>query len=172
MSFLTMHNSVKDEILNWYNQHIDKIEQGKIADLGSYDINGAVRDVIPQSIGFDILEGKGVDVVIKPGIIPDEHKFQYDFVTSTSSFQCCPDTPAYIKQITDLLKSGGELILTMCSTRCPKGHSTSPNDYNYKDEVRYSIEQIRSLFGQEFDIHEIYEKHDGHSDLILKARKK
>lgn len=167
-----MHNSVKEEIVSWYNQHKEQIESSKIADLGSYDINGGVKDVIPSVVGFDILEGKGVDVVIEPGIIPDDHKFQYDFLTSTSSFQCCPDTPAYMKQITDLLKPGGELILTMCSTRCPKGHSTSPNDYNYKDEVRYTIDEMRSLFGQEFEIHNVYEIYKGHADLIIKAKKK
>lgn len=167
-----MHHSVKEEIISWYDQHKEQIKQGKIADLGSYNINGGVKDVIPEVIGFDILEGKGVDVVIEPGIIPDEHKFQYDFLTSTSSFQCCPDTPAYMKQITDLLKSGGELILTMCSIHCPKGHSTSPNDYNYKDEVRYTTNEMRVLFGQEFEIKELYEKANGHHDLILKATKR
>lgn len=167
-----MHNTVKEEVIKFYNEYKEQIEQGKIADLGSFNINGGVKDIIPQVIGFDILEGNGVDVVIEPGIIPDEHKFQYDFVTSISSFQCCPDTQSYIKQITDLLKPNGTLLLTMCSILCPKGHSTSPNDYNYKDEVRYTLEEIRSLFGQEFKIIRLDEKDKGHHDLILKAIKK
>lgn len=144
-----MHDAIKKELALWYNYLKPHIDNQKVADLGSYDINGSVKDIIPHAIGFDILPGKNVDVVLVPGIIPPEHKNKYGFVTSTGSFQCCPDSRMFKAEILDLLNWGGELFLTMCSDGCKYKHSTSPNSYNFQDSVRMTSNQLASFFEPE-----------------------
>ena len=65
-----MHSTVSEKLYDWYNKNKKLFESSKIADVGSYNINGNTNDIIKNVVGFDILEGKGVDVVIIPGKIP------------------------------------------------------------------------------------------------------
>ena len=41
-----------------------KLFNGNILEVGSKDVNGSLRDIIPVSIGTDIEKGIGVDVVV------------------------------------------------------------------------------------------------------------
>ena len=168
-----MHEEVRLELKNWYIDNEEIINNSKVADIGSNNINGSVRDIIKHVVGFDIVTNDSVDVTIVPGKIPEEHKGIYGVVTSVSSFQFCPDSILYKQQIIDLLCPGGLLFLTMCTTKCTGNHNSSDNDYGYGDGVRYSIEELSELFTPEFEIISIYETEiDHHPDLILKARKK
>ena len=167
-----MHDNVKYRLEDWYKSNRISIDSSKIADVGAYNINGSTKNIISHAIGFDIYDGEGVDVVIEPGIIPEEHIGKYNFVTSISSFQFCPEPNLYKKQITDLLCDGGFLFLSMCSDKCEKGHTSSPNIYNYGDEVRMSLTEIQNFFEEDFTIIELtYSLDGGHSDIILKAKK-
>ena len=167
-----MHRTVKRELIKWYLSNKEYLDATTVADIGAYNINGSVKEVISNSIGFDIFDGEGVDVVIYPGTIPDEHKFKYGAVTTVSSFQFCPDSELYKKQILDLLCDGGLLFLTMCNDKCNGEHTTSPNGYDFKDSVRYSLDELTNLFSKEFDVIDLYEVNKEHNDLILKAKKK
>ena len=168
-----MHNNVKQELSNWYKSNKEYIDTISVADVGSYDINGSTKDIIKDSVGFDIYDGVGVDVTIKPGVIPEEHINIYGAVTSISSFQCCPDSNIYKKQIIDLLTKDGILFLTMCATSCRGKHSTSPNEYNYGDGVRFTIDGLTKFFSDSFNVVECYEKSESdHNDLIYKGIKK
>ena len=166
-----MHNAVRIEVGEWYQdnkQHLDTI---KIAELGSYDINGSVKDIIPNTIGFDILEGKGVDVKITPGIIPDVYKNIFGAVITVNSFQFCPKPIEYKKQILDLLKPEGLLILTMCPDSCNPRHSTSPNEHKFRDSIRMSQSKLREFWEDEFNNIKIFENNEDHPTLILTAVK-
>lgn len=145
-----MHAIVKDRISAWYQENRAEIDRSKVADLGALDINGSVKGIIRHAVGFDILEGRGVDVVLKPGEVPVGHQHKYDFVVSTSSFQTCPYPEEYKKEILGLLRVGGKLLLTMCGPKCTCIHSTSPNSYGYKDGVRMSRQQVVDFFSGEF----------------------
>jgi hypothetical protein len=168
-----MHKNVREHVEDWYSYNKDLIKSSRIADVGAFNINGSIKDIIPHAVGFDIYDGNGVDVVIEPGIIPKKHIGVYNFVTSISSFQFCPDPNLYKKQITDLLCKGGFLFLSMCSDKCEKGHSSSPNKYSYGDEVRMSLTEIQNFFETDFTITELkYSLVDNHTDVIIKAEKK
>jgi hypothetical protein len=167
-----MHKNVREHVEEWYQSNRHSIDTSKIADVGAFNINGSIKDIIPHTIGFDIYDGNGVDVVIEPGVVPEEHVGKYKFVTSISSFQFCPDPDLYKKQITDLLCDGGFLFLSMCSNKCEKGHSSSPNKYSYGDEVRMSLTEIQNFFETDFTITELkYTLVDNHTDVIIKAIK-
>lgn len=168
-----MHDNVKKHLIEWYNVNKTFIDNSKVADLGSYNINGGVKDIIVHSVGFDIYNGLGVDVIIKPGIIPKEHIGKYSVVTCVSSFQFCPEPFLYKKQMIDLLCEKGLLFLTMCSDKCPRGHSSSPNEYKFGDEIRMSLTEIENFFKDDFKILELKDVlYNGHPDIILKAIKK
>lgn len=167
-----MHDSARRSIAKFYFDYKSAIDASEIADVGALNINGSVKDIIPHAVGFDIVDGNGVDIVIKPGIIPAEHKNRYQFVTCTSSFMCCPDPVMYKTQLIDLLDKNGTLFLTMCSNKCRYRHTTSQNEYGYKDEFRMELRELEQFFSREFKIREIGETNYEHPDLVMVAQLK
>jgi hypothetical protein len=167
-----MHKGAAIEIKKWYQNNKQYLDTIKIAELGSYDINGSVKDIIPNTIGFDILEGKGVDIVITPGIITEKYKQVFGALITTSAFQCCPDITLFKTQVLDLLKPEGLFILTMCPDSCNPGHSTSPNEYKFRDSIRMSQSKLREFWEDEFNNIKIFENNEEHATLILTAVKK
>jgi hypothetical protein len=167
-----MHRDAIVYIEEWYTKNQEYLDINDVADLGSYNINGTVKDIIPKVIGFDILKGEGVDVVIKPGIIPKQYRYKFGAVVTTSAFQCCPNPDIFKKQVLDLIKPEGLFILTMCPQSCEAGHSTSPNKYEYKDSIRMSLDELQKFWGEDFTNIEIYENDEDHPTLVLTAIKK
>lgn len=162
-----MHQGARRAIARFYFDNRDYLDGVRVADLGALNINGCVKDVIPHCTGFDIVEGPGVDVVIEPGIIPEEHQKQYGAVTTSSSFAYCPDPYLYKRQITDLLKPGGLLLLITCSVKCRTQHTTSNNKYNFKDTIRLEFRDLEKFFAAEFEILELAENNYDHPDYVL-----
>lgn len=138
-----MMASVREYVREWRARHPDL---APVAELGSYDINGGIRDLVPVT-GFDILAGRGVDVVIVPGAIPAEHHGKYQAVLSLDSFPYDPQPERYIQQILDLLTPGGHLLLIACNANCRHTHTTSPNAYGHADSVRWTNEQFSDGLG-------------------------
>jgi len=165
-----MHDSARRAIAKFYFDCRQYLDSTTVADMGALNINGSTKDVIPHAVGFDIVAGKGVDVVIEPGKIPEEHKKKYGAVVSSSSFMCCPDPAAYKKQLVDLLKPGGLLLLTMCSNKCSVQHSTSVNQYGFKDEFRIELKELERFFSSEFEVLELTETNYEHPDFVLLGR--
>jgi hypothetical protein len=126
-----MHKEMIDQLVEWGEKYENLICFGKLADLGAYNINGAVKDTFPKCIGFDICEGKGVDVVIVPGVIPPEHQGIYDVVFCVNALNASPNTTEFVDETSIMLKSGGLLFLAYRISKV-KNHSVSPNSYGYK----------------------------------------
>ena len=137
-----------DIILGWAKSNHLLQPGRRIADIGAFNINGSVSNILPSAdiVGFDICDGPGVDVVIEPGSIPLKHRHMYDAAVSTSSFQFCPYPALYLEQIANLLKPGGFLLLTMCSDTCNQTHTTSPNQFQYTDYLRSTLDDLIHLF--------------------------
>lgn len=162
-----MHEGARRAIARFYFDNREYLDGTKVADVGSLNINGAVKDVIPHCVGFDIVEGDGVDVIIEPGIIPEEHQKQYGAVIASSSFAYCADPYLYRRQLTDLLVPGGLLLLITCSVKCAVEHSTSNNKYGFKDWIRMEFRGFEKFFATEFEILELAEINYGHQDYVL-----
>ena len=162
-----MDNTTKKELLNLYSEYKNIFDNSLIADLGSYYINGSISEIFPtfNIINFDILEGKNVDICIEPGKIPKEHEEKYDMVISTGSFMCCKEPELFRKEITDLLKKKGFLLLTTCTEKCKKSkrHKSSPNKYyprgTYNNWEKEKLENFFNLFFNEIKCYEIGNKH-------------
>ena len=169
-----MHPSIRRELKRFYRKHKDFIDNASIAELGALNMNGSPRDYLPQAdyVGFDIVNGKGIDVKIEPGVIPPEHQGKYDLVVSSSSFHYCPQPELYKKQIVDLLKSHGLLWISMCSPQCKRHHSTSKNEYGFKDCFRMTRKELRRFLRPEIEDLECRLAGDGHhQDIIYLGQK-
>lgn len=168
-----MHQNILKNLSIWYRNYGNELSNNKIAELGSYNINGSIKTIIPNSIGFDIIEHESVDIVIKPGIISDDQKHKYKAVISTGSFQCCDDSQKYKNEIIDLLMPNGLLFLTMCGPNCRKSHQTTQNKYNFKDSVRMKKCELIEFFDPEIECIKCWtEVIDGHEDMIFYGIKK
>lgn len=144
-----MHESAQIAAVKWWKTFRQSVVPGRIAELGSYSINGSVRDFIPIDVGFDVVAGNMVDEVITAGIIPEVHRGAFKAVVSVSSFQFCPDPALYKAEILDLLDPGGFVFLTMCAPSCKTKHSTAPNPWGWTDEFRMTASELRDFFEPE-----------------------
>ena len=142
----------------------------KVAELGSYEINGNLIGIFDNSVGFDVVPGPRVDVIIKPGVIPEEHKGQYDTVIAISSFQFCPDSNLFLNQIEQLLIPGGKFLVTLCTPECAGGHRISIDHYD--DCLRPTKPQLLEIFNR-FEHVIVYETvPEYHKDFVVIGRKK
>ncbi len=70
--------------------YLDKLQKGTVIDLGSQNVNGSLKSVLPSSmkyIGVDFVSGPGVDVVLDdPYTLPFESE-SVDVVVSSSVFE-------------------------------------------------------------------------------------
>jgi SAM-dependent methyltransferase len=101
----------------------------RIADLGSYACHGGrnvahyVKDA--KVIGFDLVAGPGVDVVLESGIVPPDQAHTFDAVYGLSAIQFAPAPDDFLAEAAALLKPRGMVVITMCSPACQEEHNTS-----------------------------------------------
>ena len=84
-----MHNSAYKNTEKFYYKYcVEKIENKKILDVGSYSVNGNVRPIFErgQYIGVDMEMGPNVDVVANANNLPFE-KNSFDIIVSISCFE-------------------------------------------------------------------------------------
>ena len=60
----------------------------------------------------------------------------------------------------------------MCSNKCQDRHTTSQNDYGYRDEFRVELKELEKFFSHEFLVLEIGETNYEHHDLFMVAKLK
>lgn len=161
-----VHSSSAAAIVEWFETISSDLRiVPQVAELGSYDINGTIRDHLPiKIIGFDLVAGKCVDVVIEPGVIPEEHVGKYDAVISANAFHYSVKPEEYKKEVLSLLQRNGHFVLTMCHPGCDVVHTASPNQYGRNDGLRMTEEELRAFWEPEIRVTKTYIK--GH-DLVL-----
>jgi SAM-dependent methyltransferase len=107
-------------------KHINLLpdSQVKILEVGSYDVNGSVRTLLPQShyLGLDLLQGPGVDLVSSDGSIPSDIG-SFDIAISCECFEHNPYWPDTLKAMLDRVVDNGLLIIS-CATRGRLEHGT------------------------------------------------
>ncbi len=160
-----MHTSVNNFVKNILTKDI--IYNKCILEVGSYNVNGSVRDWIekytPSSYyGIDIVkQDKYVDEVICASSISNKWCRKFDIIISTEMLEHCEDWKAAVNGMKDALKYNGILIITTRSNgfpfHCPP------------DRWRYSIEQFRDIFS---DFYTISLESDGESPGVFYAGRK
>ena len=94
-----------------------------VAELGSYDVNGRLRDHAPAGtryIGFDMAPGPGVDVVVAPGAALPLADASVDVAVTSSCFEHDVAFWDSFLELVRILRPGGLLYLNAPSNyRCP-----------------------------------------------------
>jgi len=104
-----MHHSAYVNAEKFYNKYCsDNIENKKILDVGSYDVNGTLKPIFQKGnyIGLDMENGPNVDIVSNAHEIPfkDNH---FDIVLSSSCFEHDDMFWETFLEMSRVLKPGG-----------------------------------------------------------------
>jgi len=98
-----------------------------ILEIGSFDVNGSVRKIFPNSkfTGYDLIPGPNVDIVYDgKDIVSNE---LYDISISSECFEHNPYYKENFHQMISLTKPSGLVIIT-CATTGRLEHGTSRTD--------------------------------------------
>ena len=107
----------------------------RVLECGSYNVNGTPRGLfqVAEYIGLDWRPGPGVDVV---GLVhewpgrPDEY---FDTIVSTEMLEHDPHWRESLKRMSDLLASGGYMLLTAAGPgRGPHDVEVAPDGRHYR----------------------------------------
>ena len=112
--------------------------KGKTLDVGSYDVNGSVKDLFTEYIGVDMREGPNVDIVATADDLPFSDE-TFDNVVCLEVFEHDKRFWKSIIEMHRVLKAGGTLVITARGISFPK------HDYPY-DLFRFTIEGLHTLF--------------------------
>lgn len=127
-------------ILAFAKKHAHRIT-GRVLDVGSYNINGELRVVLPVTIGVDMTAGPGVDQVVNASdLLATFGPESFDSVCSADALEHIEDWRAAMVNMWGVLKPGGHLLLTMANMK--KGRHNYPNDF-----WRFPLADFLKLFG-------------------------
>jgi len=108
-----MHYSAYANAEKFYHKYCEKnIENKKILDVGSYDVNGTVKPIFEkgQYIGLDMEAGPNVDVVGVSHNIPFKEN-EFDVIVSTSCFEHDDMFWISFQEMCRVLKPGGYMYI-------------------------------------------------------------
>lgn len=133
----------------------------KIAEIGSLDINGSVRDffVLPEKyVGCDLGPGRGVDLVCAGHELPfDDNTF--DVAISCECFEHDRHWVKTFAKMIALVRDQG-LVVFSCATTGRKEHGTHGHGAN---EAPFTNDYYRNLtaddFKEQFDFNLLFKEH-------------
>lgn len=122
-----------------------------VLDVGSYDINGSLKYLFPNSdyTGLDLAEGPNVDIVVSGDKYNTEKRYDITF-----SCECFEHNPQYLQtfqNMIDLTKANGLVVFTCATTGRPEHgtKNTSPHSSLASQEV--SSDYYKNLVKEDFD---------------------
>lgn len=128
-----------EAILAFARKHKGKFD-GQILEVGSYDVNGTIRSVIPVSCGVDMESGPGVDRVCNVvDLINTFGAGVWDNVVSCDALEHMEDWESALTNMWGVLKHGGLFLLTIANMK--KGYHGYPHDY-----WRWEIDDFKRIF--------------------------
>ena len=120
---------------------------GSMLEVGSRNINGTLRDVLPITLGIDMVEGKDVDEVLKAEDLPSLN-MTFDHVVSADMLEHAEDWKGALTGMWSVLKPGGYFMLTACNRH--KGRHAYPHDYwRFSPEIYAAVFQDQETIAQE-----------------------
>lgn len=123
----------------WMVANLDKLGE-KILEIGSLNVNGALRDVIPVTVGIDMQRGPGVDLVCSVSELKSHfNDGHFDSCVSAGTLEHVEDWKGFIANTWDVVKDGGYIVMTMAGLH--KGRHNYPNDY-----WRFTEAQIGEIY--------------------------
>lgn len=126
-------------VLLFAAKHASKFS-GRILEVGSYNVNGSIRAVIPVTIGTDMRSGPDVDEVCAASqLIKNFGLESFHHVVSVEMLEHAEDWKNALDNIWGVLKPGGSFLLTTRSPGFPL------HDYP-GDFWRFTVEDMKKIF--------------------------
>jgi SAM-dependent methyltransferase len=125
-----VHPSAFAYLANEVRQNFPSTADLEVLELGSYNVNGTARDVVPGAHvhGIDIREGPGVDEVRDAGTYDGGERFE--LVLCAEALEHMKNPRAVIRAAHRSLKPGGLLIATMAAPeRAPHDNNGNPEPF-------------------------------------------
>lgn len=150
------------------NISIEEIKRKKVIEVGSYDINGSLKDYVQKFepeiyVGVDIIPGKNVDVICDVVKLFDRFEIEsFDVLISTEVLEHVQNWRLAISNFKKVLKTNGFLIITTRSKGF--GFHEYPHDF-----WRYEEDDFKYIFS-DFIINSI-EKDTLAPGIFIKATK-
>lgn len=146
-------------------RHLNTCFSGtKVLEIGSYDVNGSVRQFFGEAsyCGTDLMEGPGVDLVADGHLLTHEDD-TYDITLSCECFEHNPHWAATFLNMHRMTRPGGFVLFT-CATRGRLEHGTqrtSPDESPGSQDVGWNYYRNLSAvdFTREFSIEEMFSEH-------------
>ncbi len=129
---------IDDRICKYYTQD-QRLEDMVVLDVGSYDINGSLKNVIPVAwtyIGLDRVPGPNVDVVAEEGKPFPIGAGSVGLVVSSSCFQYVKNPFELTRQLYACLKPGGMIYITAAYTE-KEGLLSLPPELCPNEDIRF-----------------------------------
>jgi predicted SAM-dependent methyltransferase len=127
------------KVLNYIKENADKLT-GKVLEVGSYNVNGGVRELVTVHTGIDLRKGNGVDIVCKAEDLLNHFPEAYfDSIVTTETLEHVENWQDCLTTISKVVKPNGWWVCSMASLL--KGKHDYPNDY-----WRFTPQQIEQLF--------------------------
>ncbi|MGW8324092.1 MAG: methyltransferase domain-containing protein [Desulfobacterales bacterium] len=118
-----MNSKCKKEMHEILINYCDWNSKQKLADFGSYDVNGTYRKIIPEKwtyTGYDIVSGPNVDVVMNEFKCKARSNF-YDVVISGATLEHCTNPELLVKEMARVLKPSGIMVIQAPSVMVEHG---------------------------------------------------
>ena len=119
-----------------------------IVEIGSYDLNGTIRDQFEAEryIGADVYPGPGVDLVASGVELAADMPGIADVVVCTGMLEHDPEWRATVAALVDLARVGGWVIITCASDEFPP-HSGRVNGRPEPDEhyQNVALDDLRAV---------------------------
>lgn len=129
-------------------RHISHLD---ILEIGSYDVNGSIRQFFQNGnyIGVDLIEGKGVDIV-GDGHTLDFSNESFDLVISCESFEHNPFWKDTFLNMIRMTKKGGLVVFTCATKGRPEHGTTRTNSVDSPGTIQMDWDYYQNLERKDF----------------------
>ena len=137
----------------------DNFKNLNIIDVGSYDMNGSIRKLIPENnyTGIDIVKGPNVDHVMNGQDIVKIGK-KFDISISCECFEHAENWDKIFSSMYEVLNDDGVLIFT-CASRGRIEHGTRRSNPEFTLTESYYKNLNASDFKKKFDMEKKFSKY-------------
>ena len=119
------------------------ILEAHLLEVGSLNVNGSLREVLPVDFGIDMRDGDGVDSVCLAEDLPTKHPGPWGAIACANMLEHAEHWDKVMKGMWDVLAPNGLLLLITCNQY--KALHGYPNDYWRFDQLFF-----RQMFKGQF----------------------
>ena len=128
-----------------------KIRDLKVIEIGSYDVNGSIRKLLPSQYytGVDLIQGPGVDLVSEGGAV-DHPDNTYHLSISCECFEHNPQWSQTFHNMWRMTQPGGGVLFTCATTGRPEHGTTRTTPEQSPGTISQNWDYYQNLTEEDF----------------------